>query len=285
MKLIVSLNKKELSKFLEFTNSFIIGLKDYCVNYLELDIDEIEKLLIKYPNIELFVSINKNIFNKDINDLSLKLKRLSKLNIKGILFYDLSILELVLKLNLKIDLCYHQTHMVTNYNICNYYNEHGVKYAYLSTELTKEEIEEINDKTDMILMTYLIGHIPISHSKRKLVSNFYKHIKKTNNNKINIIKEDFKDTKYYCIENKIGTTILTYDILNGTKAFIDLKDKIEYGILDSQEIEDDIFLKILKLYKESLDNKINDKDLIEKVNLLIGDYSGFFFKKSIYKVK
>lgn len=284
MKLLISLNKKELSEFLEFTNSFIIGLKDYSVNYFEFSLDEIKELLNKYPNIELFVSINKNIFNEDLNDLREKLQELDKLNIKGILYYDLSILKIHEELNLKVDLCYHQTHMVTNYNICNYYFNHGVKYGYLSTEITTSEIEEINDNTNMKLMAYFIGHIVISHSKRKLISNYYLHIEKTNNKDLNIIKEKNKDTKYYCLENKLGTTILTYNILNGTKAFLELKDKLEYAVLDSNLIEEEVFLEIVKLYKSSLNNKINDLDLIKKIEELIGDYSGFFFKKTIYRV-
>ena len=285
LKLIVNLKDKELSKYLEFTDSFIIGLKDYSINYFEVSINDIKEILNKYQNINLFISINKNIFNKDLNDLENKLKELSNLNIKGILFYDLSILSIVKRLNLKIDLVLHQTHLVTNYNICNFYNDLGVKYAYISTEITKDEIEEISNKTNILLMTYFIGHPIISHSKRKLVSNFYKYINKDNNNEINIIKEKNKDTKYYIKENNHGTNILTYDILNGTKAFIDLKEKIEYGILDTNLIDDNLFIEILSLYKNNLDNKINNDELVSKMEKLIGNYDGFFYKSSIYKVK
>ena len=285
MKLLANLNNKELDKFLEYTNSFIIGLKDYSVNYLELDIKEIKELLNKYPNIELFVSINKNIFNKELDKLRENLKELNKLNIKGILFYDLSVLKLVKELKLEIDLCIHQTHMVTNYNICNYYLKHGVKYAYTATEITADEIKEISEKSDISLITYLCGHVIVSHSKRKLVSNFYEFIKKDNNNKLNIIKEKNKDNKYYIEECSSGTNILTYDILNGSRAFLELNDKISYGVLDSYLIPDDIFLLVLKTYKDKLDNSISDQEFLDKIRELIGNYEGFFFKKTIYKVK
>ena len=284
LKLLIKLSDKELSKYLNFTNSFIIGLKDYSVSYFELDIESIKELLNKY-NIELFVSINKNIFNKDLDNLKAKLIELSKLNIKGILFYDLSILSFVKELNLNIDLVYHQTHMVTNYNICEFYKELGCKYAYLSTEITEMEMDEISQKTDINLITYFIGHPIISHSKRKLVSNFYKHLNKKNNNNINIMKENNKDNKYYVEENNIGTNILTYDILNGSRAFINLKDKISYGVLDSYLIDNDIFLKVLELFYNNLNDKISNEEFIEKVSNLIGNYDGFFYQKTIYKVK
>ena len=285
MKLLVKVNNQELSKYLEFTNSFLYGLKNYSIDYYELSIDEIKDLLNKYKNIELFISINKNIFNKDLDDLKNKLRELSKLNIKGILFYDLSILSIVKELDLNIDLVYHQTHMVTNYNICDFYNKLGVKYGYLSSEITCDEMIEISNKTKMDLMVYFIGHQIISHSKRKLVSNYYQHINKENNNKINIIKERNKDTKYYIEENSLGTNILTGDILNGSKAFIELKDIISYGILDDNYIDEDIFIKVLEIYSKYLNKEIDDNSFINNVEKLIGNYDGFFFTKTIYKVK
>ena len=285
MNIIVKGNDKELSKYLEFTNSFLYGLKNYSVDYYELSIDEIKSILNKYSNIELFISINKNIFNQDLDDLKNKLKELSKLNIKGVLFYDLSVLSIVKELDLNIDLIYHQTHMVTNYNICDFYYNLGVKYAYLSSEITCDEMLEISNKSKINLMVYFIGHQIISHSKRKLVSNFYKHINKENNNKLNIIKEKNKDTKYYIEENDIGTNILTGDILNGSKAFLSLKDKISYGILDNNYIDDNIFIKVLELYSKKLNNKIEDDFFIKSIENLIGNYDGFFYTKTIYKVK
>ena len=285
LKLLISVNDKELSKYLNFTDSFIIGLKDFSINYYELDINEIEELLNKYKNINLFISINKNIFNNDLNNLEKNLIKLSKLNIKGILFYDLSILSIVKRLNLNLDLIYHQTHMVTNYNIVNFYKELGCKYAYLSTEITCDEMLEISSKTNINLIALFIGHIIISHSKRKLVSNFYEHIDKTNKNNINIIKEKNKDNKYYINENSKGTNILTYEILNGTRAFISLKDKLEYAVLDNNLIDDKVFLAVLKLYKDNLDGNINDDLFIKSVEKLIGNYDGFFYTKTIYKVK
>lgn len=285
MKLLVSINDKELSKYMNFTDSFIIGLKDFSINYYELNIEEIKELLNEYKNINLFVSINKNIFNDDLELLEENLIKLSKLNIKGILFYDLSVLSITKRLNLNIDLVYHQTHMVTNYNIVEFYKDLGCKYAYLSTEITEDEMSEICNKTNVNLMALFIGHIIISHSKRKLVSNYYEYIKKDNNNKNNIIKEKNKDNKYYINENDKGTDILTYEILNGTSAFIKLKNKLEYAVLDNNLISDDVFIKVLDLYSKNLLNELSDEKLISEVKKIIGDYDGFFYKKTIYKVK
>ena len=285
MKLLVSVNKKELADYLKYTNSFLIGLKNYAINYYEATLSDIKEILNNYPGIELFVSLNKNIFNEDLKDLKEKLQELATLKIAGILFYDLSILSFVKKLNLNIPLVIHQTHMVTNYNICNYYFERGVKYAYLSAEITESEMALISKKSNILLMATFVGHLIISHSKRKLVSNYFVYIKKEKSKDLNTIEEKNSKQKYYIKETNLGTDILTKDILNGTRAFCLLKEKIEYAILDNNLIDDTIFLQVLKLYNKYLNQKIEESLFLEKVQELIGSYEGFFFQKTFYKVK
>ena len=88
------------------------------------------------------------------------------------MFYDLSVLSIVKRLNLNINLVWHQGHMVTNYNTCNYYYDKGCKYAYLATEITVDEIKEIKEKSPINLMAFLFGNPIVSFSKRKLLSNY-----------------------------------------------------------------------------------------------------------------
>lgn len=274
LKLLISLNNLELEKYLKFTNSFIIGLRNYSVNYYEASLDEIEKILNKYPDIELFVSINKNIFNDDLDDLRCKLHSLAKLKIKGIMFYDISILSLVNNLHLDIPLVIHQEHMITNYNICNYYAEKGVQYAYLSTDITTDEIIEIREKTKINLIVFVAGNVIVTHSKRKLLTNYCQYItsKNVKNDDLNTIKagviteknsskdRDHQSQKYYIEETNLGTDILTCQILNGAKAFLKFRDYlnlnnngISYVVLDSN-------IKNLKtMYEKISDNNINIK--------------------------
>ena len=48
MKLLVGLNTRNILDYLDYTNSFIIGLKDFSINYLEYSLDEIKELREKY---------------------------------------------------------------------------------------------------------------------------------------------------------------------------------------------------------------------------------------------
>lgn len=286
MKLLVSLNSKEVDDYLDYTNSFIIGLKDYSINYLEFTLEEIKNLIEKHPNIELFISINKNIFNDEVAILENILAELSRLSIKGILFYDLAILSLSKRLALEIPLCWHQTHMVTNFNTCNYYFNKGCQYAYLSSEITKDEMQEISEHSKMSLMALFMGHPIVSHSRRSLLSNYFKNYQYLQEKKDYLIKSN-DSANYYVKETNNGTSIIYGNIVNGSKYIPSLKEKITYGVLDEQYIDHELFLRILNLYKKLNDENNQEKTevILAEITNLIGDDTGFFDKKTIYKVK
>lgn len=283
MKYIVSLDKLNKLDFYKENNidTFIVGLKDYSLNYLECTMEEIEALSFKC---DLFVSINKNIFNNELTDLKNKLIALSKLNIKGVLFYDISILSIVKNNNLNIPLCWHQQHMVTNYNTCNYYYNKGCKYVYTANEITLESIIEINKKTDANLMVLVLGYPIISHSRRSLITNYFKANNKEKEKSIYNLTN--KDTKLMIKETNNGTSIIYNKIINGIKPLFSLIDNnIEYAVLDFNYLEEDLIKELLVLFNKALIKDINREEVINSVNNLIGDNTNFFYKKTIYKVK
>ena len=284
MKLLVGLNKKDILDYLNYTNSFIIGLKDFSINYQEYTLEEIKKLKEDYPNIEIFISLNKNIFNSDLKDLEIVLNELSKIDIKGILFYDLSILSIVNKNNLNIPLVWAQEHMTTNYNTCNYYYDKGVKYVYLSSEITVEEIKEIKEKSNIKLISFFFGYPDVSFSKRKLLTNYFLYNNISKEKDWYTISSD--DNKYFIKENSLGTRILYGKVMNGIKPFNDLNNIIDYGLLNEELMNHDTFIKALNLFKDLQDKKITVEEANNKmIDLIDSDDTVFYYKKTIYKVK
>lgn len=262
--------------------AFIFGLKGLSCGYKNaIDINDIEKITKTYPN-ELFIAINKNIFNEDLNDLEEKLKQLDKLNIKAVLFYDIALLHLRNKLNLKLDLVWNQTHMVTNYNTCNFYYNKNVKYAIVAEEITKDEIIEINKKTNMNLMVHLIGYPNMSFSYRKLLTNYY--INKDQKKEKETLDIYNNNQKYIVWEEPNGTNIINGTLLNGASFINEFKEaKISYGIINTTFIDENIKESIITYTQDILKN--NNKKSLIKLNTLIGEDTMFFQKKTIYKVK
>jgi len=267
-------------------DTFIVGLSDYSINYPSISIDEIKELSKEY---KLFVAVNKNIFNSELDDLLEKLKELAKLDILGILYYDLGVLNLVMENKIDLDLVWHQTHMVTNYNTCNYYYSKGVKYAFVANEITLDEIVEIKNKSDIKLLVNIFGYPIASHSRRKLLSNYFQSIGKNKEDRTYTLED--RMGKLLIKENEDGASILSGYITNGTKPLFTLiENNIDYLVLDMQGIDKDVSLKVIDKYNYIKDNfdgiSDSEKDeIISEMNSLIGESTNFFYKKTIYKVK
>lgn len=250
--IISSINQAKEIK--ELVDAYLIPIKDLSINYTNVfTIEEIKQ--VQKLNKEVFVIINKNIENKELNKLEKVLKEIEKINVQGIIFYDIAIVQLKKELNLKTALVWNQEHLATNASSVNYWYDKGAKYAYLSSEITKKEIEEIKRNTKAKIMINIYGYVPIFTSKRHLVDNY----KETFNikDKGNIIYKEGKG--YNIIDTKNGTTVYTDYILN-------IKEKIDadYIIYNSDMINN---------IKEIL---TNNKEKEEK---------GFLYKETIYKVK
>lgn len=292
MQILMKPSKKDIHFYKKLgIKNYLFSLKDYSVesaNYFTIsDIKEIKK---RYPDIHLFISMNKNIVNRELESLKDVLIELDKIGIDAVLFYDQSILSLKEKLNLKLDLVWAQTHMVTNYNTCNYYYQNHVKYALLSKEITLEEMIEIKEKSPIKTIVSLVVTPSVATSKRKLLSNYYQDLGKSPKSQL-VIHEKVSGDDYLVEENKDAVTFYKKGILNGCEVLGELIDhNIDYVLLNSDFIDSSVFTKAV----ENIANFIEKyEDLTEeeketficKQKELLGEDTGFFFKKTIYKVK
>ena len=187
------------------------------------------------------------------------------MNIDGIIFYDIAIVNLKQKLNLKTPLVWHQEHLTTNYGTVNYWYEKGITSAYLSSELTKREIDEIKKHTKAKIFINVFGYIPMFTSKRHLVQNYLDTFNlKTKNNNNKIIKEG----KAYIInDTKEDTTVYSNYILNPKEKDL----TADYLVFNSNFIDNKDFKEVLINYNKE-ENKFPKE-------------TGFLYKETIYKVK
>lgn len=284
--------EKDLEEYIKLgIKTFLLPLRDFSVEYSKYySLAEIKKVREKYPKIELFISINKNIMNEEIDSLKDILIKLDNLNIKGIFFYDSALIRLMKKLKLNISLVWAQTHMVTNYNSCNYYYDNGVEYAMLSKELRLDEVKEIISKAKTKSIIELITKPSIAFSKRHLVTNYYTNINEEAKDEVTI-NEKISDTDLIVRENRDGSTFIKNSILNGFSILDELMDtNLSYILIKEDYIDHDLFIKIitnlvyyLNNYKEM--NTLEKEKFIKNQEELLGNDTGFFFRKMIYKVK
>ena len=278
-KLVIPSSKEQINSLMNYVDGFIIGLKDMSVNlptYFNLfEIKEISELLHDNDK-ELFVSLNRNMHNSDLRYLKEVLLEFEKYDITGILYYDISIVNLKKELELKNNLVFSEEHAVTNYTTINYWNNMGAKYAYLSNEITLHEIKDIHKNSNSELLVQVFGYVPIFVSERKLITNYKKQFNlKDNSNEYYIEKEG---KKYPILEDKFTTEVYSNYILEAIDEIKELEDiGIEYLVFNSFHIDNNVFDYIIKSY-----NHIESKDLKK---LLENADKGFLYKETIYKVE
>lgn len=267
-KLMVIPSDLDIKKYKD-ADAFLFGIENLSVNYpMSVTIQDLKKLK---TDKEVFVSVNKNMHNKDIPLLRSTLEELDKLNIKGVFFYDTAVFNIKKEQNLKFDLVWAQEHFLTNSNSANYWYDLGVKYGLVASEITKEEILEIATSSKMALITPIFGYQPMFVSARPLVRNYLKYFDlSTKNDTFSLEKEGFT----YPIEDGLNTVVYSSYILNGLKENIDT----EYLLLNSFRIDPEKFLKVLSNYKNK-GNEEEIKKLFDNTDL------GFLHKETVYKVK
>lgn len=281
MKLLIEVSGKN-NLYLDDVDGIILALDNYSVeSIVSFSVDEIKNIKNNTSK-EIFVKINKNLMNEDIEKVKDILIELDKIGINGVFFYDLAILELKKELNLNIDLVWNQTHMVNNYKTCDYYYSKGCKYALLGKEITLDEIIEIINKSKITSMVEVVSKPSVAFSKRKLITNYYKDLGKEKSDEL-IIREKLTDSNYHLIEDSNGTSFYLDIITNGTGVIKSLfENKCEYIIM--REFGIDCFSELITDTKDYISNGCIDDNYIDKYKKL-GDSTNFFFKKTIYKVK
>lgn len=273
MKLLIMPSNLKQTKL--HCDGVIIGIKDLSVNmpnYYELkDLKKIKK--------EIFVALNKNMFNSDLKLLEDTLVKLNDHHIKAVIFYDIAVVNLAKRLNLNYDLVWNQEHMTTNYDTVNFWYKMGAKYSYISSDITLREMIEIKENTKSTLLVNLFGYIPMFDSKRTLLTNYLKTFSLKNDSDKNYLKKE--GNTYPIVEDK-ATTLYSSFILNGLDESLELN--YEYGVLNSFLIDDKNFKKVVNIFK-----KVNNKNLNtynKKLNDMFDNLGkGFFYEDTVYKVK
>ena len=194
--------------------NFVYPLSSFCVGvpstFLLKDIKEENA----------FIYINRVLDTKAINNLKKILKDLPS-NIKGVIFEDISLIEILKECNIQKIL--YANHYALNYESINYYFDY-VDDIILSNELNENEIDLIikNSKKEISLLVF--GLISSFYSRRLILSNYAKHYHK---NKEDIKKLYINDNKFISIENDYGTVIYHYPYFNGKRL---INKKMHYAV-------------------------------------------------------
>lgn len=248
-KLVTVTNREIIDDLRRDANITLVNpLKSFCVGYeVEFDISEIDD----------YVLVNRILDDNDLDKLE---SILNSSNIKGIVFDDLGIIDIVANLDItKILLL---DHLATNTKSINYYLEY-VDSVIVSNDLTEEEIRNIVANVSKPLVINVFGLKTLMYSRRLLLSNYemYHNLKEER-----IVDASIEDKYFKIVENDYGTLFYAKNYYNAL-CLLDLDNVLFFWY-------NPIFLDNEKIIKLVLDNDITD----------INSEPLFLDKKTYYKV-
>lgn len=261
-----------------YYDGVIFSLDKYSVNSrYTVSLEELKNIISKLDGKDIFVSLNKNIENSELSDLEKILLELNNLNIKGVLYSDVAFITY--KDRLKYDLVWAQEHLVTNYETINYWNSFGVNYAYLSSDLNINEIEDITKNSKSKLLINLFGYQSMFVSKRHIVNNYLNYFNLKSDSDVYYIK---KEGKTYPIIDKNCTYAFSNNIYNGVREYYNID--CEYYVVNGFLINDDNFSKVLSIIGNITLENVEDSAL-QIDNMFSNIDTCFLYKNVVSKVK
>ena len=272
----------QIESLIEDIDGVIVGIKDLSINQpAYFTLDEIKKIneIIKNNGKEIFVSLNKNMFNKDLEILEYTLLQLDNLKLNGILYYDIAIVNFKKNLKLVTPLVWNQEHLTTNYLTSNFWYEYGAKYTMLSSEITLDEINEIALNANAKTMVPIFGYLPMFVSRRHLVKNYLDTFKIKDDSNINYIEKENKT--YAIIDSNDGTIAYSNKCLNGINET--LKLNVDYIVLNSFNINNATFKRVVSMY--NIVNESNVQEFKEEIDKMLDTDTGFLYKETVYEEK
>lgn len=228
-----------------------------------LDKKQLVHLIKLARKTNIYILTNRFYFEDDINELTKSLLFFNKCKIKGIIFCDYAVVQIIKEQKLKFNLVYDSGNLVTNYGQFNFFLKNNINEIVLSPDLEKEEIDEILlHKKKLNIQLHCAGHAYIFQSKWPLLSTFSKE-KRLKKHQPYYLREESRAESLLIYEDNHGTSIWTkysvnlYSELNKLKHVDTL---LINGFLMSTQWTKDMTLLFIKTIKSNIiDNQQNIK--------------------------
>lgn len=268
--LIVEVNDLKLLKCID-TDGFLIGTdkisSEVFVKFPKEKVLEFVKEV--HQNKKIVILDATNIFHdQDLAEIKEILDYLSEVDF--VMYNDLAIMNMV-PIEKRI---YYSTTYITNLYDFDIVKEENA-YVVVSPELSFEELKAFNQKDGSFIIGF--GTWEIFHSRRRLLSNYFKY-RKTDyfNGRYHII-EEFRNEMYPIVEDE-GTKIY----LNGYYYLAsELKELSKNILLKTFDLEYENVVKIVHAYNEAIIN--GDYEKLERIikEFPIDTNKGLLYEESI----
>lgn len=154
-----------------YCGGYNYGLREGADNFSLEELQEAVKFAHNHQA-KIYITVNMIPHNEDLVGIEEYLHSLAELGVDALILSDPGVLSIIKKE--KIDLPLHLSTQANavNWASVDFWQGQGVERIILARELSKEEIKEIREKTDIELEMFVHGSMCISYSGRCLLSNY-----------------------------------------------------------------------------------------------------------------
>ena len=271
-------NMKELNKLNGLIDGAVLNTKDYSLIYDDLNLDLAYSFCLNNKILPI-ISLNKMFYPNELDNIKEIYLKYDK---ALFLITDLGLYHIAKSLNLENKLIYNPETMLTNYLDLKLYSSLGFNALAMSLEIPFKDVAYAKEEANANLFYMVFGKRMMLYSRRKLLSLYKEKANINLPNETMYLKEVNREDYFPIIENENGTKIFRSYIVS----YLDLLDKdyFKYNYLDSFDINFDTFKKVVTIYKNYLDKKIDKEEAIKNLNELnLNIEDGFKYKDSVYQ--
>lgn len=248
-----------LSLRFNYSLSEINTINEYCL----------KEGLKRYIALDAFISENDKAV---VNDYFSFLKNL---DVDGIYFTDLGIINVASSFGIGDKLIYDPDTLLTNSLDINFFLRQGIG-TVLARELSLDEVKRILTNNPGKCDMQVFGHLKMSYSKRHFMTNYFNYLglEKDILGKRNItLVEENRNYRLPILEDEYGTRIYSDYIFLMYKEFVDLKPLLKRAIIDDTFIEDtNLIFAILRDVK-----RVSDVNAVFLEENIISKYDNYQF--------
>ena len=264
-----SLEKLKIALMYGADACYIGGYKyNLRANAINFSLDEIKEACNYAHNLgkKVHVTVNIIFHNEETKDIVSYLKELEDAKVDAIIVSDPLIIDLLEKHNIKIPVHISTQASSLNYETVLFWKSKGVTRVVLARELHKDEIEEIINKTEIEIETFVHGAMCSSYSGRCVLSNYFTGRDANRGGCAQICRWTFKlcnDKKEeMATEPDFSLAVKDLSLINN------LEEMIEIGI-SSLKIEGRMrsnyyIATVVSTYREAIDNYYNNTLTLDK---------------------
>lgn len=286
MEILVTLRKKQLlEKIVPLVDGIIIG-KCFVSGY-DYELEDLKTVsdYCKSKRCKVYIAMDNFILEDEKMLLYEYFDYIDSLVVDGIIFHDLGVYDAAKSYGLTSKLIYDGKQVLCNSLDTAFMLDQGIDSVILSRELTLNEIESIVKNNEGKVNLQIFGHLRMSFSKRKFLTNYFKEINKEydylNKQTLTLVEEQ-RNYKMPIVEDEYGTFIFTDYIFEMFNEIGSLKPYLKRGIIDTQFIDNDAL--IIQVCRDLKRTTVENKDFL-KQSLLhnFPDYdfsSGYLYQKT-----